>query len=343
MRTGLESTTYHARVPPDAPPLVSVVIPTYNQASYLRASIDSVLAQSHAPIEVVVVDDGSTDDTPAILDGYGEGIRAIRQTNHGAAHALNHGIRESRGAYVCWLSSDDAFLPDKVARQIAAFEADPGLGLSFMGFDTIDADGAFIADRSDIPWRHPDLLVSVFWANPINGSTVMMPRRVLDEVGPFDEALRADVDAEMWFRVLARYPAAHIPGVHLHYRVHAQALSADRGLMHRSKTTVRRRILRDGVLLRRLRDHDRSGMPRALAEMSETFTRQDYPDLARALLFASLRSGRARDAQSRAAGALVRARLPARLRTTRWPSPRRLAGRAKRLARSALRRVPGLG
>ena len=334
-------TAYHARVQPDPSPLVSVVIPTYNQASYLRASIDSVLAQTYPAVEVVVVDDGSTDETPDILASYGDRIRAIRQTNHGAANALNHGIRESRGRYVCWLSSDDAFVPDKVARQVAAFEADPELGLSFMGFDTIDAQGAFIADRSDLPWRHPDLLVSVFWANPINGSTVMMPRAVMDEVGPFDEALRADVDAEMWFRVLAGHPAAHIPGVHLHYRVHDKALSADRGLMHRSKTMVRQRILREGILVGRLQAHDRAATPRILAEMSEMFTGQGMHDLGRALLVRSMRMGRAWPAQRSAAARLVEARLPKRLRRLRRPSIRRWLGRTRRLVGAAARRLPG--
>jgi glycosyltransferase involved in cell wall biosynthesis len=329
-------------VQPDRPPLVSVVIPTYNQASYLRASIDSVLAQTYPSIEVVVVDDGSTDETPEILDSYGGRVRAIRQTNHGAANALNHGIRESVGQYVCWLSSDDAFLPDKVARQVAALEADRELGLSFMGFDTIDSQGSFIADRSDIRWRHPDLFVSVFWANPINGSTVMMPRSVLDEAGPFDEALRADVDAEMWFRVLARHRAAHIPGVHLHYRVHDKALSADRSLMHQSKTTVRQRILRDGILVRRLQAHDPAATPRILAEMSATFTQQGLHDLGRALLVRSFRVGRAWDAQRQAAAKLLEVGLPKRLRRVRRPSARRAASRARRLAASRARRLAGV-
>jgi glycosyltransferase involved in cell wall biosynthesis len=322
---------------------VSVVIPTYNQASYLGASIESVLAQTHPAIELVVIDDGSTDATPAIIEGYGERIHAIRQTNRGAANALNQGIRQARGEYVCWLSSDDAFLPGKVALQVAAFQADPELGLSFMGFDIIDAAGAFIADRSDIAWRHPDLLVSVFWANPINGSTVMIPRRVFDEIGPFDEALRADVDAEMWFRILARHPAAHIPGVHLHYRVHGQSLSADRGLMHHSKSTVRRRILRDGILVRRLYTRDRAAAPRILAEMSDTFTRQGYLDIASTLLVASIRSGRAWQMQRSAAIALVKARVPIRLRALGKHSPRRIAGRVRRLVGTAVRRLPGPG
>jgi glycosyltransferase involved in cell wall biosynthesis len=320
-------------------PLVSVVVPTFNQAAYLSDCVDSVLAQTYQPIEIVVVDDGSTDATPDVLAGYEARIRVIRQENHGAANALNNGIRASRGAYVCWLSSDDAFVPDKISRQVAAFEADPTLGLSFMGFDIVDADGRFKADRSDITWRHPDLLVSVFWANPINGSTVMMPRHVIEDVGPFDEELRADVDAEMWFRVLTRHPAAHIPGVHLHYRVHAQALSADRGLMRRSKTIVRRRVLRDGILTRRLVAFDRDAAPRVLAEMSRTFADQQYHDLARALLVASFRSGGAFTAQRRALGTLVRTTLPGWVKRPRPGVVRRSMTRIRGAVRSLARRL----
>lgn len=326
---------------------MSVVIPTYNQGAYLRSCIDSVLAQTYPSIEIVAVDDGSTDDTAQVLAEYGSRIRVIRQPNRGAANALNRGIRESGGAFVCWLSSDDAFLPDKIALQVGAFKADPSLGLSFTGFETVDAEGTFKADRSDITWRHPDLLVSVFWANPINGSTVMMPRAVVDEVGPFDETLRADVDAEMWFRVLERYPARHIPGVHLRYRVHDRSLSADRGLMHRSKTVVRRRILRDGVLVRRLQAHDRRATPRVLAEMSEMFSGQGFRQLAEDLLIASLRSGLAWRAQRRAAGAILGARLPDRVRPMlrgpkrprRSMAIRRLPGRVQRAIRSVVRRL----
>jgi len=331
-RSGL---AYHAAVSRTDAPLVSVVIPTYNQAQYLGACIDSVLAQTYPAIEIVVVDDGSTDATPDVLAGYGDGITQLRQSNHGAASALNHGIRASRGEFVCWLSSDDAFTPDKVRLQVEAFSARPALGLSFMGFDTVDADGHFKADRSDIVWRHPDLFVSVFWANPINGSTVMMPRRVIDDVGPFNETLRADVDAEMWFRVLERYPAAHIPGVHLHYRVHARSLSADQSLMRRSKSTVRGRILRSGLLVRRLEAHDPAAVPPVLAEMSETFTEQGYHDLARRLLFSSLRAGRAWPRQRSALTKLVAARIPRRSKGRR-STPR---GTALRRARNALRRV----
>ena len=88
-------------------PLVSVVIPVYNQGQYLAAAIESVLAQKYEPIELIVVDDGSSDDTPAVISQYVDRISSIRQSNHGASHALNHGIQASQGSLVCWLSADD--------------------------------------------------------------------------------------------------------------------------------------------------------------------------------------------------------------------------------------------
>lgn len=98
-------------------PLVSVVVPTYNQANYLRSAIESVLTHDYPNIELIVVDDGSTDATPEVLRDYGDAIVLIRQPNRGAANPLNEGIRAARGTYVCWLSSDDAFLPGKLRRQ----------------------------------------------------------------------------------------------------------------------------------------------------------------------------------------------------------------------------------
>ena len=196
-------------------------------------------------------------------------------------------------------------MPDKVARQVAAFTANPELGLSFMGFDQIDAQGAFVADRSDIPWRHPDLFVTVFSANPINGSTVMMPRTVLDEAGPFDEALRADVDAEMWFRVLAVIPppisraSISITGsTTKHYLPIGASCTGPR-------RPFGQRILGDGPPRRRLQADDRAATPRILAEMSAMFTQQGLHDLGRALLVRSVPDGSRVGAQRRAAAKLV--------------------------------------
>src|SRR2546423_7727277 len=91
---------------------VSVVVPAYNYARYLPQAIDSALGQTHPPLEVIVVDDGSTDDTPRVLDAYGDRIRAVRQANQGAGAARNAGIAVARGEYVAFLDSDDLWRPD---------------------------------------------------------------------------------------------------------------------------------------------------------------------------------------------------------------------------------------
>jgi hypothetical protein len=272
-------------------PLVSVVIPTYNQAAYLTEAIDSVLAQDYAPLEVIVVDDGSTDATPTTIAGYADRVISIRQPNHGAAHALNQGIRAARGDLICWLSSDDAFQAGKIERQVEAFAREPGLGLCFTGFETVDSAGEHLRDASDLAWVHPDLFVTVFWKNPINGSTAMVPRSVFRSLGTFDERLRADVDGEMWLRILDHHPARHIKGNWLRYRVHGGALSANRALMRASKTNVRLGRLRDGSLLRHLHASGDPNPGNTLAAMSLEFSRTGLSKLADALLDAARREG----------------------------------------------------
>lgn len=288
-------------------PLVSVVIPTYNQGNFLPTAIDSALAQDYQSLEVIVVDDGSTDVTPSVIARYGSRILAIRQENQGAATALNRGILEAHGELICWLSSDDEFLPGKIRRQVETFRRDPGLGLSFTGYDVVDATGNPRRQERLIDWIHPDLFVSIVWRNPVNGSTAMVPRRVFDEVGLFNPALRADVDGEMWLRILRRYRAAQIEGSFLRYRVHAAALSANPALMRSSKTAVRVPVIRDGSLTARLRASEPPSAAAVLATMSLDFTQDGLPEIASALLLASIRAGLAAARQRTAARELFRA------------------------------------
>ena len=299
---------------PVVSPRVSVVIPTYNQASYLREAIDSVLQQTWTARECIVVDDGSTDGTPAIIASYGDRVVAMRQDNRGAANALNAGIRAARGELICWLSSDDAYLPTKLERQVAALLERPDAGLCCTGWETMDATGRTLKRYEESAWIHPDPVVSIFWRNPINGTTVMIPRAVFDAVGPFDENLVADVDGDMWLRIAGRWPVISVPGILARYRIHDGAQSRDKPLMFRSKTQVRLPVLLDGTIAGRIRAVDGRDTPKVLATIGLDVRRQGLTRLARALLQVSLRNGLAPVEQGRLARALATTATPTWIR-----------------------------
>ena len=265
-------------------PRVSVIIPVYNQAEFIVAAVDSVLDQDYPSLDLVVVDDGSTDATPRLLAEHGGAFKVLRQPNRGAAAALNRGIRESRGELVCWLSADDLFLPGKVRRQVEAFAEDVRIGLVYTGYERIDAHGRTIAVLASPLPAHPDPFTMVFWRNSINGSSVMVRREVFDTCGPFDESLRADVDADMWLRVTQAYLVRRIDGVYIKYRIHANTLSANQPLMVSSMTEVRRRFLRSGELRHRLTTRGEPQPARLLAWMAADFATQGLTELGKELL-----------------------------------------------------------
>ncbi|MBI5070619.1 MAG: glycosyltransferase [Deltaproteobacteria bacterium] len=196
-------------------PLVSAVIPTYNYGHFVARAVESVLAQTYHPLECVVVDDGSTDDTPSVLGPYQDRIRVIRQANRGLSAARNAGIAAARGPLLALLDADDAWKPEKIARQVALLAQDPEVGAVGCGVELADAAG----NRRTVPVRtipeaHPARLRSVAlreaWVEG-SGSGALIPRRVLDEVGPFDEGLRAAEDWDMWLRIAARYRIRNVP------------------------------------------------------------------------------------------------------------------------------------
>lgn len=113
--------------------MVSVVIPTYNRANYIGQAIDSVISQSYSQTEIIVIDDGSTDDTPRVVASYGERVRYVWQENSGIGAARNHGVRLSSGEFLGFLDSDDLWQAEKLERQLAAFLTDSKLKLVFSG------------------------------------------------------------------------------------------------------------------------------------------------------------------------------------------------------------------
>ncbi|WP_374440432.1 glycosyltransferase [Stella sp.] len=203
-------------------PLVSVVIPVFNGADYLAQAIDSALGQTYPAIEVLVVDDGSTDDgaTARVAARYEGRIRYFHQANGGVAAALNRGIAEMRGELFSWLSHDDLYLPRKVERQVAAWRAFGGDCVVVGDFATATTDGAPLrtvaASTTDLLARPLDALID----GTLNGCAMLVPRAVFDRIGRFDPGLPTTQDYHLWFRMAHRVPFVHVPSVDVLHRLH---------------------------------------------------------------------------------------------------------------------------
>ncbi|MFC1705982.1 glycosyltransferase family 2 protein [Planctomycetota bacterium] len=188
-------------------PRVSVVIPTNNRAALLRGALDSVLAQTYRDFEVVVVDDGSTDETPDLLSGYGAPVRSIRKPHQGLSEARNAAIRASQGQLIAFLDSDDLWTPTKLERQIELFDEDPTLGLVYCDAEIFECGTGRVLGLYS--WTHPPheehALAQLFLCNFIPTLTVVVPRKVFDEIGGFCDAEWVAPDFDMWLRIAARY------------------------------------------------------------------------------------------------------------------------------------------
>ena len=186
-------------------PAVSVVIPAYNAAWCVRKAIDSVLAQDFRDFELIVVDDGSTDDTAAVLSAYGNAIRIVHQINGGLSNARNTGIRESRGEFVAFLDADDWWLPGKLGRQVELMRNRPDLGFSSTTARVEDPDGKLVNVWACAQWQG-SFLVHLFGSNADvagSGSAVVARRELFQRAGYFDESLRSLEDIDMWMRLAA--------------------------------------------------------------------------------------------------------------------------------------------
>lgn len=195
-------------------PLVSVVIPTYNRASLIPSSIESVLGQTYKRIELIVVDDGSTDDTQAVLAGYGDKIKVICQQNAGPAIARNRGIAAATGDIIAFLDSDDQWLPTKLERQVESLRAaGPEVTCSLCNCTVYYANGTKTSTFA-IADTIPECDTGI-WLNPVEvllnrfvmfNQAVAIRREVLERVGYFDESLRFGEDYDLPFRLAMEGP-----------------------------------------------------------------------------------------------------------------------------------------
>ena len=220
-------------------PTVSVIIPVYNGEKYLRFAIDSVLNQTFQDFELIVVDDGSTDSTPTIVQAYGTRIKYVRQDNRGAAAAFNHGIRLASGRYISWLSHDDVFVETKLEMQLDAISRSAAQAVCYTDLQVIDMHGTVLRERELPEYEFDQALRHVLIGGAISGAaySLLYDRRCIDEVGMYTESLRYIQDADMLLRLARRFPLVRVPGKLMKVRDHA-----DRGLRASSKSWEREAV-----------------------------------------------------------------------------------------------------
>lgn len=201
-------------------PKVSVIIPVFNGENYLREAIESVLSQTYPRHEVIVVDDGSTDETWTLIESFGSKVWGIRKRNGGVASALNCGIQQASGDYIAWLSHDDVFLPNKLERQVELLLQATHFKACYTDYYVVDGAGKILGEV-ETPWypKH-EAIRALFARGYINGSTMVMERSCFETVGLFSETLRYTQDIEMWLRLLEHFEIGRVSEKLVKWRSH---------------------------------------------------------------------------------------------------------------------------
>lgn len=206
-------------------PRVTVIVANYNYARFLPDALESVLAQSYENCEILVIDDGSTDESRAILEGYRGRVRSIFQENRGVSAARNRGIAESTTPVVAFLDADDMWHPHKLARQIERLD-DASIGMVYAGLSYVDVDGDALG-KTLVGSRGPRLEELALLRSPGvtgGGSSVIIRRSVLAKVGPFDESLSTSADWDMWRRIACHTSIDVVAEPLVLYRQHTSAM-----------------------------------------------------------------------------------------------------------------------
>lgn len=230
-------------------PAITVLIAVYNGEVYLQAALDSVLAQTFADLELIVVNDGSTDHTAAILAACSDPrLRVIaNEFNIGLARSLNRGLRAATGRYVARLDADDLAEPARLEAQTTFLDANPDIVLLGSGYRDIDAHGVIQAERRT-PVRHVDLCWELLFYSPFAHSAVMLRRKALaDLVGGYDETLHYSMDYDLWYRTARVAKLASIARPLVRIRTSPISMTATFG--ERSREGYRMRVARMSELL----------------------------------------------------------------------------------------------
>lgn len=206
-------------------PLVSIIIPTYNKEEYIKKALESVLNQTYKEIEVIVIDDGSIDNTQEIVKSFNNTrIIYIWQENKGAAAARNTGIKKAQGKYIAFLDSDDLWLKEKLEKQVRFLEENPEMGLLGTGCYQINYKRE-IMGKKIFPTKNKVLQGILIKYNPFIQSSVMVRKEVFDKIDSYDESFSQSEDYELWLRIAKYYKIANLPELLVMKRYYPESLS----------------------------------------------------------------------------------------------------------------------
>jgi glycosyltransferase involved in cell wall biosynthesis len=261
------------------PGRVSVVIPCYNGARYLREALDSALAQTYGDVEIFVADDGSTDDSVAIATSYGARVRCLRQANAGPSSARNLALGAATGEYVALLDADDVQHATKLARQLDVLRTRPEVSVVYCGWRLIDGTGRELPERG-WPRVEGELLDQLVLGNLVHPVTVVLRRDLVDRVGGFDERRPVNEDWDLFLRAgRAGARWACVDQALCDYRVHPGQSHQRLALVHAVAREILDRFFADQDLPERIRRLEGAAYEaadlRAAAELYASGARED--------------------------------------------------------------------
>ena len=228
-------------------PTVSVIIPTFNRWPLVGRAIESVLVQSYADLEIIVVDDGSTDDTALRLSRFGSRLRVLQQPNRGVSAARNLAARHARGSYLAFLDSDDLWLAEKLAIQTVFMGRNPAVQIC-QTEEVWIRNGARVNPKAKHRKPSGDIFISSLELCLVSPSAVMLTRELFERVGGFDESLPVCEDYDLWLRIAVDHPVPLINDALVIKRGgHADQLSRSTWGMDRYRVLALQKLLRSGL------------------------------------------------------------------------------------------------